>query len=201
MPNKITIQQRKNHRVGVFVDVQNMYHSAKNLYKARVNFRELLKLATADRELVRAIAYVVKSDTPEEKAFFDALEKAGLELKVKDLQIFAGGQKKADWDVGLAIDVISLSKQVDVVVIVSGDGDFIPLVEYLQFNGQIVEVAAFGRSTSGKLVEAVNNFMDLEEVKGKILIRGGAVARRATPRSGGHFMPSNQEESSNGDNE
>lgn len=187
MPNKITIQQRKNHRVGVFVDVQNMYHSAKNLYKARVNFRELLKLATADRELVRAIAYVVKSDTPEEKAFFDALEKAGLELKVKDLQIFAGGQKKADWDVAIAVDAISMAKQLDVVVIVSGDGDFIPLVEYLQFNGQIVEVAAFGRSTSGKLIETVNNFMDLEEVKGKILIRSGVVTRRASSR--GRFMP------------
>src|SRR3989344_225010 len=111
MVNKITVQQRKNHRIGVFVDVQNMYHSAKNLYKARVNFRELLKSVTAGRELVRALAYVVKSDTPEEKAFFEALEKSGLELKVKDLQVFPGGMKKADWDVGLAIDAISLSKQ------------------------------------------------------------------------------------------
>src|SRR4030043_313417 len=104
MANKLSVLQRKTHRVGVFVDVQNMYHSAKNLYHARVNFRELLKLAVADRDLVRAIAYVVKSDTAEERAFFDALEKSGLELKSKDLQVFAGGQKKADWDVGLAVD-------------------------------------------------------------------------------------------------
>ena len=122
MPDKITIQRRPNHRIGVFVDVQNLYHSAKNLYHARVNFNELFKLAVDGREVVRAVAYVVKSDTPEEKAFFDALEKSGFELKVKDLQVFAGGQKKADWDVGLAIDAISLSKQVDVVVIISGDG-------------------------------------------------------------------------------
>jgi uncharacterized LabA/DUF88 family protein len=101
-----------------------MYHSAKNLYQARVNFRELLKVATAGRELARAIAYVVKSDTEEEKAFFDALEKAGFELKSKDLQIFPGGMKKGDWDVGLAVDAIGLSKHLDVVVIVSGDGDF-----------------------------------------------------------------------------
>lgn len=170
MPDKITIQRRPNHRVGIFVDVQNLYHSAKNLYHARVNFGELYKLAVAGREVVRAVAYVVKSDTPEEKAFFDALEKSGFELKVKDLQIFAGGAKKADWDVGLAIDAISLSKQVDVVVIISGDGDFIPLVEYLQFSGQIVEAMSFGRSTSGKLKEKVNNFLDLDEHR-KALMR------------------------------
>jgi len=159
--NKITVPQRKNHRVGVFVDVQNMYHSAKNLYNSRVNFAELLKTATAGRELVRALAYVVKSATPEEKSFFDALEKAGYELKMKDLQIFPGGMKKGDWDVGLSVDAISLSKQLDVVVIVSGDGDYVPLVEYLQYSGLIVEAAGFERSSSAKLIETANNFIDL----------------------------------------
>ena len=171
MPNKITVPQRKNHRVGVFVDVANMYHSAKNLYKARVNFRELLKLVTANRELVRAVAYVIKSDTKEEKAFFEALEKAGFELKSKDLQVFPGGMKKGDWDVAIAVDAITLSRQVDVVVIVSGDGDYEPLVDYLKFSGLIVEMAAFGRSASGRLIEASNNFLDLEEVKDKALLK------------------------------
>ncbi len=171
MSNKITVPTRKTHRVGVLVDVQNMYHSAKNLYHARVNFRELLKLATADRDLIRALAYVVKSDTEEEKAFFDALEKAGYELKMKDLQVFAGGAKKADWDVGLAIDAVTLAKQLDVLVIVSGDGDFVPLVEYLKFNGLIVEVLAFERSASARLIESANNFFDLEEYKRKILLK------------------------------
>lgn len=169
--NKITVPQRKNHRVGVLVDVANMYHSAKNLYKSRVNFRELLKMATAGRELSRAIAYVIKSDTEEEKAFFDALEKADYELKSKDLQIFPGGIKKGNWDIAIAIDAVILSKQVDVIVIVSGDGDYEPLVEYLKFNGMIVEVAAFGRSASGRLVEAANNFIDLEEVKDRVLLK------------------------------
>jgi len=171
MANKITVPQRKNHRVGVFVDVANMYHSAKNLYKARVNFRELLKLVTANRELVRAVAYVIKSDTKEEKAFFEALEKAGFELKSKDLQVFPGGMKKGDWDVAIAVDAITLSRQVDVVVIVSGDGDYEPLVDYLKFSGLIVEMAAFGRSASGRLIEASNNFLDLEEVKEKVLLK------------------------------
>ena len=171
MPHKTTVPQRKNHRIGVFVDVSNMYHSAKNLYKSRVNFRELLKLATSNRQLVRAIAYVVKSDTEEEKAFFDALEKAGYELKSKDLQIFPGGMKKGDWDVAIAIDAITLSKLVDVVVLVSGDGDYEPLVEFLKFNGTIVEVAGFKRSTSSKLIDVANNFTDLEELKEKILLK------------------------------
>jgi len=169
--NKLTVPQRKNHRVGIFVDVSNMYHSAKNLYKARVNFAELLKLTTANRELVRAIAYVVKSDTEEEKAFFSALEKVGYELKSKDLQVFPGGMKKGDWDVAIAIDAITISKLVDVVVIVSGDGDYEPLVDYLKFNGTIVEVAGFQRSTSARLIESANNYLDLEEVKDKVLLK------------------------------
>ena len=171
MSHKITVPQRKHHRIGVFVDVSNMYHSAKNLYKSRVNFRELLKVATTGRELVRAIAYVVKSDTEEEKAFFDALEKAGYELKSKDLQIFPGGMKKGDWDVAIAVDAISLSKQLDVVVLVSGDGDYEPLVEYLKFSGIIVEVVGFKRSASSKLIDVANNFTDLEELKDKILLK------------------------------
>ena len=171
MANKLSVPQRKNHRVGVFVDVQNMYHSAKNLYGGRVNFTELLKAATAGRELVRAVAYVVKSDTEEEKAFFGALEKTGFELKIKDLQIFPGGMKKGDWDVGLAIDAVSMSKQLDVVVIVSGDGDYEPLVDYLKYGGLIVESVGFRRSTSSKLVETVNNFIDLDEVSDKIILR------------------------------
>lgn len=171
MSHKLSIPQRKNHRVGIFVDVQNMYHSAKNLYRARVNFNELLKIVAAGRELVRAVAYVVKSDTEEEKAFFEALEKSGFELKSKDLQIFPGGMKKGDWDVGLAIDAISMSKQLDVVVIVSGDGDYEPLVNYLKYGGLVVESVGFRRSTSSKLVEAVNNFIDLDEVADRVIFR------------------------------
>jgi uncharacterized LabA/DUF88 family protein len=171
MSHKYSIPKRKNHRVGVFIDVANMYHSAKNLYGARVNFNELLKVVTAGRELVRAVAYVVKSDTEEEKAFFEALEKSGFELKIKDLQVFPGGMKKGDWDVGLAIDAISLSKQLDVVIIISGDGDLEPLVNYLKFSGLIVEAAGFRRSTSSKLIDVSHNFMDLDEIQDKVIMR------------------------------
>lgn len=166
----MTVIKHKEQRVGVFIDTQNLYHSARNLYKARVNFGAVLKDAVAGRALVRAVAYVITTEAGDEKNFFEALTKLGIETKTKDLQIFAGGSKKADWDVGLAVDAIKMSPRLDSVIIVSGDGDFIPLVEYLQTNGVQVEVVSFGKSTSGKLREVVDDFLDLSENPKKYLI-------------------------------
>ena len=164
--------QHKEQRIAVFVDVQNIYYSAKHLYKAKVNFRALLKTAVSGRKLVRAIAYVIKADIKDEESFFDALEKIGFEVKAKDLQVFYGGAKKGDWDVGIAMDAIELAPKIDTVVLVSGDGDFVPLVEHLRRAlGCRVEVIAFGGSTSSKLREAVDLFIDLDEDPGKYLMR------------------------------
>jgi len=161
----------KDQRVGVFVDVQNMYHSAKNLYKARANFKAILEEAVGERKLIRAMAYVIRTETGEESAFFEALAKAGYEIKEKDLQIFAGGIKKADWDVGIAMDCVKLSTSLDAVVLVSGDGDFIPMIEFLQQNrGLQMEVMAFGRSCSSRLKEEADSFEDLEEKPERYLI-------------------------------
>ncbi len=156
--------KHKEQRVGILIDVQNLYHSAKQIYHGRVNFKEVLKSATAGRKLIRVIAYVIKTESGEEKSFFEVLAKLGIEMRVKDLQIFPGGMKKGDWDVGLAIDAVRLAESLDAVVLVTGDGDFVPLVEYLKFNkGLQVEVMAFGRSASAKLKEATDNFTDLGE--------------------------------------
>ena len=195
-----------NQRVGIFVDVQNLYHSAKNLYHGRVNYAELIKHLVGDRQLIRALAYVVKSEGVEpqhfsarsaeartngaesrraparpraeengeslssEAAFFEALEKAGLELRMKDLQIYAGGMKKADWDVGMAVDAIRMSSFLDVIILVTGDGDFLPLVDYIKWGaGRLVEVAAFRRSASSKIQEAADRFINIEEVPRAIM--------------------------------
>jgi len=166
----MTVIKHKEQRVGVFIDTQNLYHSARNLYKMRVNFGAVLKDAVAGRKLVRAVAYVITTEAGDEKNFFEALQKLGIETKTKDLQIFSGGAKKADWDVGLAVDAIKMSPRLDSVVIVSGDGDFIPLVEYLQTIGIQVEVVSFGKSTSSKLREVVDDFIDLSENPRKYLI-------------------------------
>lgn len=159
----MSVIKHKNQRVGIFIDTQNLYHSAKNIYNARVNFDQVVKDGLDGRQLIRAIAYVITTESGEEKNFFDALEKMGIETKTKNLQIFSSGSKKADWDVGLAVDAIKLAPKLDAVIIVSGDGDFVPLLEYLKVNeGCQVEVMSFGKSSSSKLVEAADDFIDLD---------------------------------------
>jgi len=167
----MAIIKHKHQRVGIFIDAQNLYHSAKNLYKSKVNFGEIVKYALDGRQLIRAIAYVITTESGEEKSFFDALTKQGIETRTKDLQIFFGGAKKADWDVGLAVDAIKLAPKLDAVIIVSGDGDFIPLVEFLRYNtGVQVEAVSFAKSSSSKLIEVVDDFIDLSENPNKFLI-------------------------------
>jgi uncharacterized LabA/DUF88 family protein len=163
--------RHKNQRVIVLIDIQNLYHSAKNLYGARVNFKNLLLEAVSGRNLIRAIGYVAKADEPGEASFFDALEKAGIETRIKDLQVYPDGTKKGDWDVGLAIDAVRLSPKVDVIVLISGDGDFIPLVEYLKAQGNQVEVIGFGRTTSTSLKELADDFIDLDSKPDYFLLK------------------------------
>lgn len=202
-----------NQRVGIFVDVSNLYHSAKNLYQGRVNYAELIKHLVGGRQLIRAMAYVVRSEGVEpqhaplrggharmaekdqaaavslapangangngdsanggmssEASFFEALEKAGLELRMKDLQIYAGGLKKGDWDVGLTVDVIRMMPFLDVIILVTGDGDYIPLVNYVKWaGGRVVEIASFRRSASSKLVEAADEFINIEALPRAIM--------------------------------
>jgi len=163
------IIKHKEQRVAVFIDTSNLYHSAKNLYKRKVNFGAVLKDAVAGRKLVRAVAYVISSEGGEEKNFFEALTKLGIETKTKDLQIFAGGAKKGDWDVGITVDAIRMAPRIDAAILVTGDGDFVPLVEYLKMTTQ-VEVISFGKSTSMKLKEATDDFLDLSANPRKYLI-------------------------------
>lgn len=165
----MAIIKHKEQRVGILIDVQNLYHSAKNLYHAKVNFKNVLKTAVANRKLVRAVAYAIRTESGEEKAFCDALTKFGIEVKAKDLQIFAGGMKKGDWDVGIAVDAIRLAKSLDVIVLISGDGDFLPLIEYIKNQGIQAEVIAFSKSASLKLKETADDFVDLGEDAEKYL--------------------------------
>jgi len=167
----MSVIKHKEQRVGVFIDTSNLYHSAKNLYKRKVNFGAVLKDAVAGRKLVRAIAYVITSEGGEEKNFFDALTKLGIETKTKDLQIFSGGAKKGDWDVGLAVDAMKMAPKLDAVILVAGDGDFVPLVEYLQStSGVQVEVVSFGKSASMRLKDQADDFLDLSNNYRKYLI-------------------------------
>jgi uncharacterized LabA/DUF88 family protein len=179
----MSVIKHKAQRVGIFIDTQNLYHSAKNLYKSKVNFGAVMKEALAGRVLVRCVAYVIRTESEEEKGFFEALNKIGIETKVKDIRIFAGGAKKADWDIGMAIDAITMAEKLDAVVIATGDGDFVPLLEYLKGRGCQAEVIAFGKSASGQLREAADDFTDMCENPRAYLIgyRGAGGVRSYIP--------------------
>ena len=159
----MTKSQQIDQRIGVFVDTQNMYYSAKQLYSSKANFKTILKEAIAGRKLVRAVAYVIKADVRDESTFYDALSEMGFEVKSKDLQVFYGGAKKGDWDVGIAMDVMRLAPKLDTIVLVSGDGDFSDLLEHAKSLGCRAEVVAFGKTTSHKLKEVADFFVDLDK--------------------------------------
>lgn len=169
--------KRIHQRVAVLIDTQNMYHSAKHIHGARLAFGKIVEAVAADRPIVRAIAYVAKSKTGEEQSFFDALQKDGIELRCKDIQEFASGEKKADWDVGIAVDAITLSNKVDAIILMTGDGDFVPLVQYLKEHGIFVEAVAFAESTNAGLKTAVDRFYDISTEGHEFLIG----SRRAKP--------------------
>lgn len=166
----MSVIRHPDQRVAILIDTQNLYHSAKNLYKAKVNFANVVKTALGNRKLIRAVSYVVNTESGEEQPFFEALEKVGIEIKTKDLQIFYGGAKKADWDVGLAVDAIKLAHKVDAIVLATGDGDFIPLVEYVKSQGCQVEGITFGRSASSRFREVVDDFIDMDKDPSNFLI-------------------------------
>jgi len=171
MPKKAKKSIYKEQRVGIFVDVQNLYYSAKFIYKSKVNFQSVMNEAVRGRHLIRAIAYVIKADVKDEENFFEALKSLGYEVKAKDLQIFYGGAKKGDWDVGIAMDMIELAPKLDAVILVSGDGDFTPLVKHVKYAmGCFVEVMAFGKSCSQKLIEEADNYINMDSDAEKFLI-------------------------------
>lgn len=159
----MTNVRHPEQRVLVLFDVSNLYYSAKHIFNAKVNFRELLKEAVQGRKLVRAIAYAITTEIKEEELFHKALENIGIEVKTKEIQIFYGGAKKGDWDIGIAMDAVRLSNKVDTVVLVSGDGDFKDLLHYLKSHGCRAEVFAFNRTASTFLKESADLFVDMEK--------------------------------------
>src|SRR3990167_4391338 len=168
-------------RVGVFVDIQNMYYSAKHLYDSKVNFGQILDEAVAGRKLIRAMAYVIRADVGEEENFFEALVSQGYEVRMKDLQVFYGGAKKGDWDVGVAVDIMRMAPKLDVVVLVSGDGDYAELIKYVKSLGCKTEVMSFMESSSIHLREAADDFINLSEFASHFLINGTLKRTRRVP--------------------
>lgn len=177
------IVRNPDQRVAVLVDVQNMYYSARNNFNARINFAKLLEKAVANRLLVRAIAYVIKAEDDKSSDFFEAVHSAGFEVKEKPLQVFYDGHLKGDWDLGIAMDAIRLGQKVDSVVLVTGDGDFKPLVNYLQQSlGCLVEVVAFKQTANNELIEMADDFTNIEDYKKELLFKSKVLRRKTVRR-------------------
>lgn len=166
------IYRNQQQRVAVLVDVQNLYYSAKGVYKAHVSYKNLLSLCIQNRVLTRAIAYVIRTPQRTEDTFLEAINSAGFEVKEKDLQVFADGAMKGDWDLGIAMDAIRLGHKVDSIILCSGDGDYVPVVNYLQQSlGCLVEVVAFGKTANKQLKEIADDFINLDDQTNSVLFR------------------------------
>ena len=150
-------------RLGIFVDVQNMFYSAKALHQSKIDYSKLLQEIVCNRDLVRAIAYVVHKPDADQSSFTEALERLGYEIRTKELRLRPDGTAKGDWDMGIAIDTIAMAPKLDTVVLVTGDGDFAPLVEMLKAQGCRVEVVSFRKSTAIELIEASTQYTAIEE--------------------------------------
>jgi uncharacterized LabA/DUF88 family protein len=159
-----------NQRVAVLADSQNLYHTAHSLHSRNIDYTALLEEAVHDRELVRAIAYVIRADSPEEESFFEALRDIGFETKIKEIKTYGDGSKKADWDVGISLDAVTLADHVDTLVLCSGDGDFSRLCSHLRQEGVRIEVFGFAESTAAELVEAADSFVDMGENSERFLL-------------------------------
>ncbi|HXK37809.1 MAG TPA: NYN domain-containing protein [Candidatus Paceibacterota bacterium] len=157
--------------MGIFIDTQNLYHSAKHLHGSRVDFAAILKEAVAGRQLIRALAYVITTPNGSEGSFFSALNQLGIEVRKKEIQDYGMEFKRTSWDVEMTLDAIRMASRLDAIIIVSGDGSFAPLVEHLKAQTGIqTEVMAFGRSCSMKLKELADDFFDLSENPDKYLM-------------------------------
>ncbi len=159
-----------HRRVAVFIDTQNLYYSARNLFGKKVDFGNVVLAGLGDRQLIRATAYVVSTESGEESPFFEALQKTGIQTKSKPLMEYLSGIKKADWDVGITVDIMSTVDAVDVIVLASGDGDFVPLAQYVKSHGRRFEVVSFRETTASTLLEWADSYVNLSEDKRKFLI-------------------------------
>ncbi len=150
-----------DQRVGIFIDVQNMFYAAKHLYNSKLNFGKLMEYVARERPLVRAITYIVQTPEIDQSNFLAMLRSNGYEIRSKDLKLRPDGSAKGDWDMGLALDALAMSDRLDVVAIVSGDGDFVDLVNFLKARGVRVEVYSFAYSTAEELRGAATEYFQM----------------------------------------
>jgi uncharacterized LabA/DUF88 family protein len=153
----------EKERIALFVDSQNLYYSARTGYAAKVNYEKLLRLITGTRNLIKAYAYIVQPPEGDVKPFATSLERIGYIVKTKDVRTRANGSAKANWDMGMALDILGTLDRVDTIVLASGDGDFVPLIDFIKGSNKRVEIFAFPDNTAYDLKEKADRFEPLGE--------------------------------------
>jgi uncharacterized LabA/DUF88 family protein len=153
----------EKEKIALFVDSQNLYYSARIGYAAKVNYEKLLRLITGSRNLIKAYAYIVQPPDGDVKPFATSLERIGYIVKTKDVRTRANGSAKANWDMGIALDILGILDRVDTIVLASGDGDFVPLVDFIKGKNKRVEIFAFAENTAYDLKEKADRFEPLGE--------------------------------------
>lgn len=156
-----------SQKIAILADVQNLYHSARQQYGGRVRFDKLIDGLKSGRSLIRAMAYVVQKPDVPQSNFLDALEKFGFDLRVKEMKMRQSTDdnrmvpSRTSWEVGLSLDAAELCQKVDSVIVVSGDGCYVPLIHYLQAHGCRAEVCAFESSVSAELMKTADRFISI----------------------------------------
>ncbi len=156
------IAEFQREKIALFVDSQNLYYSAKMGYAAKVNYDKLLNLITGERQLIKAYAYIVQPPEGDVKPFATSLERIGYIVKTKGVRTRADGSAKANWDMGIALDILGTLDRVDTIVLASGDGDFVPLVDFIKNKNKRVEIFAFSENTAYDLKEKADRFVSLD---------------------------------------
>lgn len=155
---------RETQKVTIFVDVQNIYYTTKQQYKKNFDYNAFWARATKDREVVGAYAYAIDRKDEKQKQFQNILRGIGFEVKLKPFIQRSDGSAKGDWDVGIALDVMEYAKDADVIILLSGDGDFSSLVKKARMDFDcVVEVYGVEDLTANSLIDAACDFFAIED--------------------------------------
>ena len=150
-------------KVAIFVDVQNIYYTSRQIFKRNFDYNAFWAKATKDRQVTKAFAYAIDRGDQKQYEFQNILRAIGFEVKLKPFIQRADGSAKGDWDVGITIDAMEYSQDADVIVLVSGDGDFDLLVNKLRLEkGKTVEVYGVSKLTANSLVQAASDFISID---------------------------------------
>ncbi len=151
-------------KIAIFVDVQNIYYTTRQAYGRQFDYRKLMKRIRTEGEIVSATAYAIHRNDEKQLKFQNALKQMGFTVKLKPYIQRSDGSAKGDWDVGIAIDVLEAAKDVDSIILLSGDGDFDLLLEKIKKDYAIsTEVYGVPALTANSLIEAASIYHPIDE--------------------------------------